>query len=247
MGKIKPRAIIFDLGSTLIEYETMPWDEMGIVCLEAARQYMIEKGYELPGREAVQELYNDIRADYRREAIESCIEWDVPTVASRMFDALNIAYDDNLIDAFFDAYYAPVDRELYIYDDTIETLEALKPAYPVMGLVSNTVFPERTHLYELTRFEIRKYLKFTIFSSTFGLRKPHEDIFYKACNLAGFAPSECLYVGDRYIEDVVGPTKIGMMSILKIKPGRTYPNDMPESLITIDKLSELLDHLELPS
>jgi FMN phosphatase YigB (HAD superfamily) len=244
MKKLKPRALIFDLGSTLIEYESIPWDELSLVCLESGRQFLISKGYDLPSRDAVEQTYESIRATYRREAAETLIEWDVPTVVSRMFDALNIAYDDALVDAFFDAYYEPVDRELFIYGDTLETLALLKPAYPVMGLISNTVFPERAHMRELDRFGIAPYLRFALFSSTFGLRKPHGDIFYQACNLAGYAPSECLYVGDRYVEDVVGPTGIGMHSILKIKAGRDYPEDMPDKLRRIDNLIELLDHLE---
>ncbi|MCD6250464.1 MAG: HAD family hydrolase [candidate division Zixibacteria bacterium] len=244
MDKLKPRAIIFDLGSTLIEYESMPWDELGVACLEAGRQFLLNKGYDLPDRQTVQNIFYEIRDDYRREATESLIEWDVPTVTSRMFDALTIQYDDDLLDSFFDAYYEPIDRELFIYDDVLETLEILRATYPMMGLVSNTVFPERAHHMELQRFGIEPYLSFAIFSSTFGLRKPHPDIFYHACNLAGFAPSECLYVGDRYVEDVTGPVGIGMKAILKIKPGREYPDDMPDSLRKIDSLSELLDHLE---
>jgi HAD superfamily hydrolase (TIGR01549 family) len=245
MDKLKPRVLIFDLGSTLIEYESMPWDDLGNECLEAGRQFLLSKGYDLPGRDTIEEIFNDIRAAYRREAAESLIEWDVPTVAGRMFDALTIQYDDALIDAFFDAYYEPVDRELFIYDDVLKTLATLRPGYPIMGLISNTVFPERAHLKELKRFGIEPYLDFKIFSSTFGLRKPHPDIFYQAANLAGFAPSECLYVGDRYVEDVVGPAEIGMAAILKIKPGREYPEDMPHADRRIDHLSELLDHLEL--
>ena len=245
MEKLRPRALIFDLGSTLIEYESMPWDALGEACFESGRQFLVSSGYDLPARETVETIFNDIREAYRREARESYIEWDVPTVATRMLDALNISYDDDLIDAFFDAYYEPVDRELFIYDDVIETLVTLKPFYPMMGLVSNTVFPERAHLSELDRFGIDPFLSFRVFSSTFGLRKPHADIFYHACNQAGFAPSECLYVGDRYLEDIVGPTSIGMHAILKMKPGREYPEEMPEADRRIDRLSELLDHLNL--
>lgn len=244
MDKFKPRALIFDLGSTLIEYESMPWDDLGELCLEAGRQFLLGKGYDLPSRQTVQDKFYEIRNDYRREALESMIEWDVPAVAARLFDALAIQYDDNLIDGFFDAYYEPVDRELFIYDDVLETLEILKSTYPIMGLVSNTVFPERAHHGELQRFGIEPYLSFAIFSSTFGLRKPHPDIFYHACNLAGFAPPECLYVGDRYIEDVTGPRGIGMKAILRIKSGREYPDDMPDNLRRIDRFSELLDHLK---
>ncbi|MEW5796632.1 MAG: HAD family hydrolase [Candidatus Zixiibacteriota bacterium] len=244
MSKLRPRALIFDLGSTLIEYEATPWDELGVLCLESGRQFLLARGYELPSREVVEQTFDHIRAVYRREASENLIEWDVPTVASRMFDALNIAYDDALIDGFFDAYYEPVDRELFLYDDVLETLALLKKTYPVMGLISNTVFPDRVHLKELDRFGIAPFLKFTVFSSSFGLRKPHQDIFYQACNLAGYAPSECVYIGDRYYEDILGPAGIGMAAILKKKAGREYPAEMPVTLDKIDNLIELLEHVE---
>ena len=245
MDKLKPRAIIFDLGSTLIEYETIPWDDLGNECLESGRRYLLEHGYELPSREVFEKTYNDIRDAYRRQGAETLIEWDVPTAAGMLFDALDIAHDEALLNAFFDAYYQPVERELFVYEDTLRILQALKPAYPVMGLISNTIFPERAHLNELQRFGIAPFMRFMLFSSSFGLRKPHPDIFYTACNLAGFAPSECLYVGDRYVEDVLGPTRIGMHAILKVWPGREYPADMPGSLRKIDNLLELLGHVEI--
>jgi len=93
----------------------------------------------------------------------------------------------------------------------------------------------------LERFRIEPYLDFKIFSSTFKYRKPHPDIFLKAANLAGYAPSECLYVGDRYYEDIQGPAGIGMKAVLKMVDKRQYPEDMPYDFPRIKTLSELLD------
>lgn len=199
----------------------------------------------MPDKQAFQNVFSEIRSGYRRLAADELVEWDVPMVAGKLLEKLSITHDDQLLDRFFDAYYQPVDERLFVYDDTIETLKRLQPSYPVMGLVSNTVFPERSHLMELKRFGIEPYLNFTVFSSTFKLRKPHPDIFYHAANLAGVAPSECLYVGDRYLEDVQGPTGIGMAAVLKVKAEREYPADMPETIRRIDNLAELLDHVEL--
>jgi len=245
MEKLHPRVLIFDLGSTLIEYEAIPWDELGIECAECARRFLLKKGFDVPGEEEFHQAFVDIRSGYRQLAQESMVEWDVPTVAGKLMDSMNIGHDDGLIDGFFDAYYEPVDARLYIYDDVLETLERLKASYPLMGLISNTVFPERAHLSELVRFGIEPFLDFTVFSSTFKVRKPHPDIFYHAVNLAGCAPREALYVGDRYVEDVEGPTGIGMAAILKIKPGREYPPDMPKAERKINAFAELIDHLEL--
>ena len=97
----------------------------------------------------------------------------------------------------------------------------------------------------MKKFGINSFLDFKIFSSTFGLRKPHADIFYHAANMAGYAPAECVYIGDRYKEDIVGPKNIGMAAILKVKKDREYPGDMPLATRRIDSLSELANHLDI--
>jgi putative hydrolase of the HAD superfamily len=172
------------------------------------------------------------------------VEWSIPQVTRVLFKNLGIEYDDDFVDDFFNAYYQPVDERLYVYDDVIDTLRNIKAANRVIGLVSNTIFPEETHRRELNRFGIDRYLDFAIFSSTFGLRKPHPDIFMKAANMAGFAPAECVYIGDRYVEDVQGPAGIGMPAILKCKENRTYPDEIPEDIRRITNLSELENHLD---
>ncbi len=245
MEKLKPRAVIFDLGSTLIEYEAMNWDELGRECAESGREFLLRKGYDIPAGEAFHEAFADIREGYRRTAAESLIEWDVLTVAEKLFARLGLNSDDGLVDSFFDAYYKPVESRLYVYDDTVSTLREIKDTGVITGLISNTVFPERAHLGELKRFGIEPLLDFTVFSSSFGLRKPHPDIFYHAVNLAGCAPSEAVYVGDRYVEDVQGPEAIGMHAVLKMIPGREYPPEIPETVRRIESLGNLREHLDL--
>jgi HAD superfamily hydrolase (TIGR01549 family) len=244
MDKLKPRALIFDLGSTLIEYESIPWNELNLLCLRNARKFLKVNDYDIPEEEEFSRLFEEIKREYREKAAETLVEWDVPQVTRAFFEKLNLKYDDDLIDEFFDFYYEPVDEKLFAYDDVVETLEKLKSRYPVMGLISNTVFPERVHLGELARFGIEPFLSFTIFSSSFKLRKPHPDIFRKAANLAGYAPSECLYIGDRFLEDVQGPAGVGMPAVLKMVEGREYPDNMSYNIPKIKTLSELPEILE---
>ena len=51
MEKLQPRAVIFDLGSTLIEYEAIPWPELNLVCLEKAYEFLVKKKIEIPEKE----------------------------------------------------------------------------------------------------------------------------------------------------------------------------------------------------
>jgi FMN phosphatase YigB (HAD superfamily) len=52
-------------------------------------------------------------------------------------------------------------------------------------------------------------------------------------------------VGDRYVEDIVGPKSTGMEAILKVKTGREYPESMPELDRRINAMAELVAHLAL--
>jgi putative hydrolase of the HAD superfamily len=244
MDKLQPKAVIFDLGSTLIEYETVPWSEMNLYCVNSARDYLIKEGYDVPDEKKFHRVYEEVKDRYRKTAVETLVEWTVTQAAGDMLKGWNIKVNGDLLDRFFKAYYKPIGRKIFPYKDTLETLEKVKQRYPVIGMVSNTIFPERAHREELKRFGIEPYLNFAVFSSTFGLRKPHPDIFYKAANLAGYAPSECVFIGDRYLEDVQGPTAVGMHAILKLWNSREYPDNMPEDTRSISSLSELGSHLE---
>lgn len=245
MNKLEPKAIIFDLGSTLIEYEQVPWDDLGMDAVENGRKYLVTKGIDVGDNGAFLDQFNELKLRYRKLAAETLVEWTVEQLAVELFDKLGCDHDEKLVRGFFDAYYEVVERQLYVYDDTVETLDRLKHRYPEMGLISNTIFPDWVHEKELHRFGIEPYLNFKVFSSTFKLRKPHPDIFLNAVNQAGHAPSECVYIGDRYMEDVQGPKGIGMHAILKLKEGREYPDSMPEVDRTITTLSELEEHIEL--
>lgn len=242
--KLDPKAVIFDLGSTLIEYEAVSWDELNVLCANHAHTFLLEHGYRIPDPVEFHAMFEAAKSSYRKRASESYEEWDVPQVAMEMLGQYDKAIAPEFVDSFFDAYYKPVDTLLFMYDDTIDTLQRLRKKYPQIGLVSNTVFPERVHRHELERFGIEPYLNFAIFSSTFRLRKPHPDIFREACRLAGYPPEECVYIGDRYLEDITGPNSIGMPAVLKVKEGREYPPEMPAEVRKINRLSELFDHLK---
>lgn len=245
MEKLRPQAVIFDLGSTLIEYEAVSWDELNLLCATSARKWLVEQGYAVPDEQVFHARFEEAKTAYRRAASETLEEWNVPMVATPFLEEYGIDTRDGMVDRFFDAYYAPVDRLLFVYPDTIDTLRWIKSRGVRTGLISNTVFPERAHRHELKRFGIEPYLDFTIFSSSFRLRKPHPDIFRHACTLAGCAPEECVYVGDRYVEDITGPNGIGMAAILRAKAGREYPPDMPPDVRRISTLAELADHLDI--
>ncbi len=244
MNKLTPKAVIFDLGSTLIDYPSNTWEEINVDCVESVRSYLRRRRYDVPDGDEFYSAYEKIRQDYRAVAADTLVEWSVLQVVAKLMERLNLEYDDEIVDSLFDAYYEPIRQYIFAYEDAVDVLSRINERYDAVGLISNTVFPERAHIDELKRFGLEHLLTFKIFSSTFGLRKPHPDIFYKAANLAGFSPSECVYIGDRYIEDITGPNGVGMPAILRFQEGRDYPDDPFGEIRQVMSLSDLERHFD---
>src|SRR3989304_2095813 len=122
MDRLKPKAVIFDLGSTLIEYEAVPWDELSPVCVAAARRFLSERGFAVPGEPLFDEAFVRIRQVYRERADEDQTEWDVPQVLGDLLREIGIGPHQQLLDETFDAYYQPVGEQLFVFDDAIGTL-----------------------------------------------------------------------------------------------------------------------------
>jgi len=49
-----------------------------------------------------------------------------------------------------------------------------------------------------------------------------------------------VFVGDRYPEDYLGPRENGIFSVLKYRQGREYPAPLPENIVMVKSLTELL-------
>lgn len=245
MSKFDVSAVLFDLGSTLIEYEPIPWDEMIPQCYASTREFLIKQGYTVPDFLQFQEQFNAAKRPFRDRAANEWIEWTVPQAIEQLMTTLDIRLTPTQHEQFFEAYYEPIGPRLFAYEDTLAMLERITRRYGKPGLISNTIFPEHVHRGEIDRFGIASHLNFAIFSSTFQLRKPHPDIFREGARLAGQPPERCLYIGDRYLEDITGPRSIGMNAILKTVPNRDYPDPLPGDLCTISTLSELADHLDI--
>ncbi len=234
------KCIMFDLGSTLIEYENIPWDEMNLLALNAGYNYLRRFSISPPSYEKIAEEYIKIRDKNRESSRETLKEWNVPDKISELFNTVGIQNDNQFVPEFFAHYYRVITDQLTIFDDTVSVLSKLKEAGLKIGLISNTIFPDTNHIGDLKKFGIDSYFDFKIFSSNFGYRKPHKSIYEEAIRLSGFTAEQSIFVGDRYEEDYLGPRKNGIFSILKLREGRQYPEPFPDDIVMINSLNELL-------
>jgi putative hydrolase of the HAD superfamily len=238
MEATRLQAVLFDMGSTLIEFENSTWDVLGRVCAERGYEFLTQKRLNLPDLEEFLKLLEGEYLKARGEVGESLNEFEFEKVTWNFFNALKLNTADRLREGFMDIYYKPVSDQLTLIDWAEEVLRYFKERNLKIGLVSNTIFPARFHLRELKRFGLYPYLDHHVFSSTLGVRKPHPQIFLRVLNEMNIDPSQAVFVGDRLVEDVGGAQKVGMKGILRYHVGRDYSAPIkPDAQIV--KLKEL--------
>ncbi len=130
---------------------------------------------------------------------------------------------------------------LVLFDDAIQTLEALRPRFK-LGLVTNG--PSRTQRPKIEQFQLVDYLDLLIVSEEVGVAKPDPAIFAIALDQLGVVPSEALFVGDSPEFDLHGAAAAGMPFIWMNPRGEVLPADVVQPVAVIERLTELLPLLE---
>ncbi|MGE5578853.1 MAG: HAD family hydrolase [Bacillota bacterium] len=132
-------------------------------------------------------------------------------------------------------------RDLCKYDrpfpETIPVLQKLRSARPELkiGIVSNTVVQPEVIDHYLAEQGILPLVDFRILSSELGWRKPHPAIYAAALSKAGVRPEEALFVGDRLLEDIQGPARLGIPGVLRLPPP---PAETPDKVKTATGVSD---------
>jgi putative hydrolase of the HAD superfamily len=240
VNKFDVDAVIFDLGSTLLEYENIPWVTLNLNCLKNGYEFLKGKGLHVPPMEEFTNTYMKIRDHFREKSAATLREYVVTEPIKILLETTVSDGDVGMAERFFDAYYKPVSSQLSIFADTVTVLNEIKNKDKIIGLVSNTIFPRDYHLAELKKYGIIDCFDFTLFSSSFGYRKPHHKIYAEALRFTALPPEKNLFIGDRYLEDYQGPMENGLKAILKYRKGREYPDPLPESVVMVKSLSDIL-------
>jgi putative hydrolase of the HAD superfamily len=236
------KAILFDLGSTLLEYEKFDWETIGRVGNAAGYEFLKKQDFEVPPAEVVAGKLAEIFQLWKSERDDDFLEINFHELVTEAFEQMNLPTDYGLVRDFIQAFYQPVSDHVESLDGSEETVRELKSMGLKIVIVSNSIFPAYLHLQELERFGILPHIDGMVFSCDLGVKKPHPDIYIHALEIAGCTPDEAVFVGDRYLEDLEGPAGLGIPAVLRRKEGREYPPEI-SNFPACDSLSELFDIL----
>jgi putative hydrolase of the HAD superfamily len=126
-------------------------------------------------------------------------------------------------------------------DDAIPVVKELSRKYK-LGVVSNGFTDVQYR--KLEAMGLRDLFSCVVLSEEFGIRKPDSRIFHRAASLLHVAPVECLYVGDSYVNDVVGAKAAGMQACWLNRESLKMPDENVKPDFIIHRFEELPGLLE---
>ncbi len=123
-------------------------------------------------------------------------------------------------------------------------LEAIRKMGLKIGLISNVNSRSQVPA-NLVRYGIRHYFDPIVLSSEYGRRKPDPAIFHYAARLANVPASQCVYIGDRIVRDILGAKRAGFRLAVQIhhdyEHGEIDEGSTPDAVI--NDMTEFLEIL----
>lgn len=95
----------------------------------------------------------------------------------------------------------------------VTVIQGLRDAGHAIGLLSNTHWPRSFHERFLARDGLVDLIDQRLYTSEIDWIKPHPQPFELLAERLGVAPHECVFVGDRPIDDIQGGTGVGMRTV----------------------------------
>lgn len=204
------RAILFDLGNTLVSYYGS--SEFPLVLRRCLRECATVLGLaENPARDADlferALLLNREQPDYAVRPLESRLQ--------ELFGAYE-SVDKASAVALGAAFLTPIFAMARLDSQAVGVLETLRGLGIKTAIVSNTPWgsPASAWREELMRHGLLDKVDATVFCMDVGWRKPHRAPFDRALSLLEVVAAEALFVGDDHRWDVVGAQAAGLRPVL---------------------------------
>ncbi len=205
------KAVLFDLGGTLIEYINNPSPDVYRKFQNQLTDGDPQISY--PDFRMIIERYWVTMQDefYSADLNLKITDFNQTFFAQLGFSdesakRLATPFDDLIFELELDCTIA--------IDGAIELLDFLKNNGYKIGLVSNASHSENRLRLLMRKVGIEDYFETVVISSVMGIRKPDPRIFLKALDDLGVQASEALYIGDREEYDAVGAMNAGMRFVI---------------------------------
>ena len=233
-----PRAVVFDLGGTLVHWPK--WDEDAPAKWRLAYDALLraDGGRSLPPADAfVEAMRAAEKAHWERVDRE---HWSGPPtgLVADGFRRLDLRVGDDQLVATLDGYARAIAGWSAVFPDSRDTLVLLRERGYRLGLLSNTWWAAEWHNADIAAHGLADLLDELLYTSDQPHSKPHSSVFREISARLGVEPAACVMVGDRQIDDVAGAKRAGMRGVWR-RNDSGFPTADTQPDAVVDRLSEL--------
>jgi HAD superfamily hydrolase (TIGR01549 family) len=169
-----------------------------------------------------------------------------PQTNKRLLNRLHSVFDCPINQVLVDKVLTHIDTMKYVVIDAkaVEVVAELKRRGFRLIVVSNMMLPGKLLKAKLQEAMVLSYFDHILISSDAGFIKPHPEIFRRALAASKLKPDEVLFVGDTYLQDIIGAKRVGLKTVwlnTRHEPRTMVRDDPPD--YEIASLSELLEIL----
>ncbi len=233
-----PRAVIFDLGGTLVQ---LPSGNDGMDHRWMLSYQSLTEAFpnaQWPEREAyVRAMQEAEEAHWQRVVKE---QWSGPPTGllSDGFRRLGCPVNEQELLTALDGYAQAIGKWAIPFPDAHETLSILRQRGYRLGLLSNTWWAAEWHNAHLATHHLDELLDAVVYTSDLPHSKPHSSVFLEVTLVWAVEAQACVMVGDMMIDDISGALSLGMRAVWR--PNDRWPRpDHITPTTTIAHLAEL--------
>lgn len=223
---MKIKAVLFDLGGTLIKTSSIPE-----VMKKILETYDIERSTEEieQARKTAEE-----HADIEELPIlgdEFWVRWNTQ-ILEHIGIQKNVPF---LAEKITKLWWHHANVELY--PDAEKTLKLLKQSGLKVGLITNGLESDVREI--LSKVGLTEFFDVEVASNTVGKMKPNKEMFLHALKKLEVLPQEALFIGDMLEQDYKGAKKSGLKALLIDRRGNIKDEDIEK----IESLTNLLKYI----
>ena len=212
------KVIVFDLDNTLIDRQR-------------AFTEMLKDRIELTLPEDKKHL--------KEQAIQDILMWDDNGTVSRSvsFKKYCDKYEVTCMTSEeLSTYWTTISGSVvYLFDDVIDVIAYLKEKYRLAILTNGSPISQRR---KLESTGILNMFELSVVSGEVGIDKPDPRIFDVMCERLNVKPEDCLYIGDNYVNDVLGARNAGWNAIYLNR--LHLASDETQMIDSLEKLKKIL-------
>jgi len=235
------KAIIFDLGETLLNYGKVDADELFGQGAHLTYEYLqqISGGADNlpPFKRYHRRHWLSIRWHYAISVLTRR-EFDCLALLEGKAQAMGLGLDERQLQELAWLWYKPLGDAATIEPELHRYLQELVDMSLKLAIISNTFLPPAVLDRQLEKFDLLRFFPVRQYSSAIGYRKPDRRIYQRALDLLGVGPAAAIMVGDKLSEDIKGPGKLGIAGVYK-RGANNQQQKLSPGIPVISSIAEL--------